>query len=344
MKFSNSFLDQKRHQTDPIAEQFVRQAISVDQHAFWKFISDLEGNTIPSAFLSLVEKYFPGYDQLPKDFDTQIVSESEFFFERYAQPIFILLGTYSLPYCYAAEAGVQVLFQTQRLTKRPLKRLQETGLFVFNVSEGGAFSDQGNGWLSILKVRLMHAAVRVKIDQHTDWNVEKWGKPINQEDMAGTLISFSLIVLMGLRKLGYTITEREAEVYFQRWQMIGAKLGLQKEMLPSTRAQAFRLAKCIEKRHMRPSQAGQALNQVLIKESEKSAQGQLPKGYISALMRYLLGEKVAHCVGLNESSWADPVVQLLFIRQKYFAAPPTTSPEKLHAEYLEVKTQLLQVA
>ncbi|MEM6299475.1 MAG: oxygenase MpaB family protein, partial [Bacteroidota bacterium] len=207
-----------------------------------------------------------------------------------------------------------------------------------------AFSERGNGWLSILKVRLMHAAVRVKIGQHTNWDTKKWGEPINQEDMTGTLISFSLIVLMGLRKLGYTVTEREAEVYFQRWQMIGAKLGLQQEMLPKTRAQAFRLAKCIEKRHMRPSEAGKSLNQVLIKESERSAQGQLPKGYISALMRYLLGEKVAHCVGLNESSWADPVVQLLFMRQKYFAAPPTTSPEKLHAEYLEVKTQLLQVA
>ncbi|MEM6299051.1 MAG: oxygenase MpaB family protein, partial [Bacteroidota bacterium] len=193
-KYSNSFLDQKRHQTDPTAEQFARKAISIDQRLFWQFISDLEGNTVPTTFVPLIEEYFPTYDQLPEDFDTDILSESEFFFERYAQPIFILLGTYSLPYCYAAEAGVQVLFQTQRLTQRPLKRLQETGLFVFNVSEGGAFSERGNGWLSILKVRLMHAAVRVKIGKHTQWNAEKWGQPINQEDMTGTLISFSLIV------------------------------------------------------------------------------------------------------------------------------------------------------
>ena len=38
------------------------------------------------------------------------------------------------------------------------------------------------------------------------WDAERWGAPINQHDMAGTQLLFSLAVLEGLRTLGFRIT------------------------------------------------------------------------------------------------------------------------------------------
>lgn len=345
MPLSDAFLDQQRQQTDPRAETFVREALAQDAELFWRFISHLEETCLPEAMAPLIERHFPDYDTPPEDLSPQLTKLSSRFFEAHAEAIFLLLGTYSLPYCYAAEAGVQVLYQTHYLRDRTLKRLQETGQFIFNVAESGAFEEGGKGWLSILKVRLMHAAVRVKIGQHMKWDASKWGQPINQEDMVGTLFSFSLTVLLGLRKLGYPIEEAEAEAYFWRWNIIGKRLGVQAEMLPDDQAQAFALMKRIERRHMRPSEAGRALTKILIRETEKSADGQLPPGFVSAMMRYLLGEKIARCVGLENSvSWADPIIQLNFLRQKYFTSEKNLSPESLKRQYAEVKQRLLEVA
>lgn len=342
MPFSDALLDQKRLETDPTAEMLVQEALAENQRAFWQFITDLEGTRVPSWLEPLIEKHLPDYNRpVSPDFEEHF-SRSARFFEAHAEAVFLLLGAYSLPYCYAAEAGVQVLFQTQQLSKRPLKRLQETGHFVFNVLESGAFGAGGKGWLSILKVRLMHASVRVKIRQYSPWDTGRWGEPINQEDMIGTLFSFSLIVLLGLRKLGYTVSETEAEAYFQHWNQIGIRLGVQPDLLPKKQTQAFALMKRIERRHMRPSEAGRQLTQILVRETEKSAQGQLPPGFVPAMMRYLLGEKIAGFMGLTENArWADPVIQLSLLRQKHFTPLTKPSPEEISSTYRQTKKRLM---
>ncbi|MGF1532239.1 MAG: oxygenase MpaB family protein [Bernardetiaceae bacterium] len=343
MRYTNEFLDTQRQATDPQAEALVRAALAQDPKGFWRFLTDWESESIPEAFTDLVTEHCPGYAAPPAGMSAEEITRSELFFEQYSEAIFLLLGAYSLPYCYAAEAGVQVLYQTQRLSKEPLKRLQETGLFVFNILETNSFSN-GKAWLSILRVRLMHAAVRVKVWESGRWDTARWGQPINQEDLAGTLFAFSLIVILGLRKLGYRISAKEAMVYFRRWHLIGERLGVAPEMRPDAPTAAFALAKRIEKRHLRPSQAGKSLNDALIHETEKSTEGQLPRGFVPALMRYLLGQPIARCLGLPESGWADPLIQLNLLRQRHLVLPTRPTPTEVHTTYRATKARLLAIA
>ena len=100
-----------------------------------------------------------------------------------------MLACLALPYCYAGADGAKVLAKSQRIQNDTLKRLEETGEFIFTVMQEKNWHN-GKAFRKILKVRLMHAAIRFFSEFHGTWNTA-WGKPVNQEDMAGTNGAFS---------------------------------------------------------------------------------------------------------------------------------------------------------
>lgn len=53
----------------------------------------------------------------------------------------------------------------------------------------------------------------------------KCGQPVNQEDMAGTLSSFSASVLHGLEWLGIKGSDEECQGYQHLWKYVGYYLG-----------------------------------------------------------------------------------------------------------------------
>ena len=53
----------------------------------------------------------------------------------------------------------------------------------------------------------------------------QYGYPINQEDLAGTLSTFSSVVLSGLELLGVMATDSEKYGYQQLWKFVGYYLG-----------------------------------------------------------------------------------------------------------------------
>ena len=111
----------------------------------------------------------------------------------------MVLVFYSLPSAYAAQSGVRVLHSRNGATGYFIKdlnrRLVETTQFVVDVLTPGSqiaptcsAHDHGLAVRSALRVRLLHAAVRSLIEAHNrPWEAKELGRPINQEDMAGTL-------------------------------------------------------------------------------------------------------------------------------------------------------------
>ena len=66
----------------------------------------------------------------------------------------------------------------------------------------------------------MHAAVRHLAPTSPAWRPDS-GLPVNQEDLAGTLMAFSWIALDGLDKLGYRLTDDERAAYLHSWLVVG---------------------------------------------------------------------------------------------------------------------------
>lgn len=126
--------------------------------------------------------------------------------------------------------------------KRTLERLLDTGGFLASCFAPPSISEAppaaslrpgGEGWTAALRVRVLHAKIRRSLMQispnnrKNKWNVEKNGVPINQEDMAATLLAFSVNVMLGVEFVaGRPLEEKDQQDYLALWRYLGWLLGV----------------------------------------------------------------------------------------------------------------------
>lgn len=128
----------------------------------------------------------------------------------------------------------------------------------------------GKGVQSILKIRLIHASVRHLMvhkesllaehdhDSEVDsknfllayvldsvrddctwygkstpdtWDLSKDGIPINKEALAETLLTFSFVIISGLKKIGVRLTPEQQNAYLHSWNIAGYVLGVDEAFL-----------------------------------------------------------------------------------------------------------------
>jgi hypothetical protein len=172
-------------------------------------------------------------------------------------------------------------------------------MLVDVMRHGGLTTQQGRGRRTIQKVRLMHAAIRKLAPTAPSWNPQ-YGLPVNQEDLAGTLMAFSWIALDGLDKLGYKLTNDERNAYLHSWLVVGHLLGVQDEILPADVNAAADLSHAIAAHQFGPSADGQELTAALVQMLADILPGNLLKHVPPLLMRYFLGPQWAEWLGINQ--------------------------------------------
>lgn len=300
IQYPTHLLDQFRLTGDVLADKTVANLFKIGfQPMRDNSFNGLQYNhqAIPADLPKSLKEYF---NQIKSEQpDPKIIAKGSAFFQEYTTEIMLCLGLLSLPYCYAAADGAKVLSFSKRIMENPEQRLMETAEFVFDVCEPNAFKEEGKGFISIAKVRLMHAAIRYHLKNSEQWDMA-WGLPVNQEDMAATNLSFSLITIRGLRKLGFSINPQKAEEFIQYWNEIGSLLGLVPELLPKDNQSAFLLEKKITDRNFRSSPEGKALAKSL---QDYVNRQELPlKFSADALMEFLLGVEISEIIGVKSKN------------------------------------------
>jgi hypothetical protein len=83
-------------------------------------------------------------------------------------------------------------------------------------------------------VRALHAKVRRRLLRKANkWDAAEYGVPINQEDMAVTLLAFSYVALVGAEMiLGAPLPASDRAAYLHLWRYIGHLLGVADEHNP----------------------------------------------------------------------------------------------------------------
>ena len=300
--YTKPFLDDCRGTADHNADLFIKQQFetSGDKANLKYNLDQLSKNAEVSAFSNNYQEssWLTNFSALPEWADRKKMKSGSDFFVLYAEPIMNLLGLLSLPYCYAAADGARVLSLSGQIKKNPENRFSETASFVWDVMAPDAFDQNGKGFSGILKVRLIHASIRFYILQSKSWNLE-WGVPINQEDMAGTNLSFSLMAIRGLRKMGLAISYKQQDSFIHLWNVIGHFLGLKSELLPQNGIEANSLEKNIRKRQFKYSEHGSELTEQLLFFMTSNSGGKISKNDLLGLMRYLIGEEVSEFINIK---------------------------------------------
>lgn len=267
-RWSNDFLDSMRKQGDPAADGVIRDLFARgDVDAVNALLDTLVKNDgLPPALLpKVVLDYLAETAKIPLAHPEQITRAQDLFALN-GPEMLVALGFYSLPASYAAKKGVQVIYRTAFLKDRPVRRVFETTQMVIDVLTPGGLGPSGRGRITAEKVRLMHAAVRhlTVNDSKLPWDSAALGVPVNQEDLGGTLMTFSYLVLDGLSRLGIEVPSEDQESYVATWASLGRLLGMREEMLPANLDEARQLTKIIYTRQIAPSPEATQLTQALL--------------------------------------------------------------------------------
>jgi hypothetical protein len=216
----------------------------------------------------------------------------------------------SLPQAYAAARGAHVIIQTQGMTRHVKQRIFETAQFLFDAMDVGALEPTGRGVRTIQKMRLMHAAVRHLLLTRAApaWDVGRYGQPINQEDLAGTLMTFSVVTLDALQKLKVPVSPAEADAWLHTWKVVGVLLGVREELLPVDVADGEQLMEAIRDRQWESSGDGVALGSALVGLMQSYFPGALFDGLPVALIRTLSGDHCADLLRLPPADWSSQLI------------------------------------
>lgn len=290
--FTEKMLDDFRLQGDPLADEVIETFASQYGSSIQELVEKLENmirmpnddkviTAIKEYFpesetiRNALEKYFIQATLLPKWLDTEKLKLGGHVFQDHLFSGIMILGCASLPITYVCQPDTKVLGFTRRLIDDAPRRLVETAQMVTDVMGEGGLTVQGNrlagkGIQSILKIRLIHAAVRHlmlnkellladhkhenNIDPNNfllayvldsaqeqsiwygtkkpdDWDLKKDGVPINKEALAIILLTFSFTILRGLKKIGVKINKKQRDAYLHSWNVVGYTLGVDEKFL-----------------------------------------------------------------------------------------------------------------
>lgn len=310
---TDPFLDRMRGEGDPLADEVVRRIFERhDTQEVERVMASLVKNDgVPQDDLPVeLSDYLDAVDRIPLP-PSEAVQRAEQTFAELGPEILMVLGFYSLPASYAAKKGVDVLARTARLVRGPLRRVFETTQMVVDVMQPGGLAPNGRGLMTAKKVRLMHAAVRhlLREDQITVWDPNN-GVPINQEDLAGTLMTFSFLIVEGLEMLKAPMSDEEKEAWIRCWAGLGPILGVKDELIPENVEQARALTRKIQARQIAPSPEGRELTAALLGMYRTLIPGDAFDGLAATMMRHFLPSDVADGLAIPKADFTRWIFEL----------------------------------
>ncbi|WP_043393934.1 oxygenase MpaB family protein [Archangium violaceum] len=356
--WTDEFLDKKRAECDPEADEAVRSLTEREVTLANELMKQLILNEqpVPESLPPSLRRFLDDTDTLPSWAQKSLILEGQRFFNRCAPQMLLALFCASLPSCYAASKGVQVLHRTgkmgrdrvtrarRRLSGSPrssgsggllstlardlllpwmerfkgsrrsdsggglptnlFRRILETAQMVVDVTapdqgpgNPAGLEPGGRGIRTAQKVRLMHAVVRRLIAQEGRWS-PALGQPINQEDMAATMLAFSVVTLRALPKLGCDTSPRERQAYYHSWRVVGHIMGIQDELLPERYEDGEQLYDKIAQRHFHWSPEGAEMTGALLALLDHVTPGNLFDDLGEVLIHHLLGDSTATAAGV----------------------------------------------
>jgi hypothetical protein len=146
----------------------------------------------------------------------------------------------------------------------------------------------GKGYVTAKKVRFLHASMRYMLlnpgvfqappqpaegpkpmvqalaERREGWDMKALGYPVNQEDLAYTLLTFGLVIPRGLERWGVAVSDEQKEAFLHLWKVVGYVMGIEEVLLTDRWDEAEDLFDRIRARQAGGSPEGMRLTDALI--------------------------------------------------------------------------------
>ena len=330
-KWTNEFLDKMRMTGDPPADRVAEilwknrdrdvmndlRFISKNHHISLE--ENLNGLDLEAPLtneeIEIIAGYFALSDELIKSIteeDKRYIKINSEIFKKYGFNICSLLFFKSLPTGYMCPKPGHVLHTTKLLEEFAARRVLETAQYVFAVNTENWYEPHNPGIESILKVRLMHAGMRVAMLHDTrpghEWDMDL-GIPINQSDLTLTNLLFSLAAIEGLDQMAIHLFDEEREAIFRTWQLIGRAMGITEEMCTDNYRDVWNQYRTILKRQVSTENAaGPPLTNALLLAMNEISHLNLKLESLEDITMYFLNDNRApKSLGLHNPTLFDKI-------------------------------------
>lgn len=189
---------------------------------------------------------FADVDRPPAWVDWKRVERGAAVMRRYA-PFTWLFSRVAFAQTFVnANAGTP-LYMTGSLNEKTVaRRLKETARWRLELHQPSALRRDGAAFKTVVRVRVLHALIRLHLIQSGEWDTATLGMPIPQMDMAGANIGMFLTHSLLPRLFGARISSQEFEDVLHLWRYQGHLIGLVEELNPPTSKEWKKVARLLE--------------------------------------------------------------------------------------------------
>lgn len=195
-------------------------------------------------------------------------------------------------------------FGVQVTKRRLLETLQH---FMDVVEDIDAIKPGGKGFVSSVRVRLLHAAVRRRLMQLEQerpgyFNMAELGVPINDLHSIGTVSVYSTaIIYMALPRQGIYLTRQQITDYLALWRWVGFVLGAPVDWM-ATPESAKAMMESVMTSEIDPSANSRILANNILSAEARSPPLHAPREYLAAQAYLMNGDDLAGALGIEKPS------------------------------------------
>jgi hypothetical protein len=179
-----------------------------------------------------LREFFTGVETVPEWVDWELIRRGQRAFRAGGADGMYVARDVSLLGGYQFSGFNKTLIRTGALEKGSNKRFAETMQWAMDVISEGGLAPLGVGYRSTMRVRLIHAFVRRHVGAMPDWQGDQWGVPVNQTDMAATLVGALIAPPTGALGMGLMLSPKEYDAIAHLTRYVGWLIGVRDEWLP----------------------------------------------------------------------------------------------------------------
>ena len=132
-------------------------------------------------------------------------------------------------------------FITGRIRDQGVRRLQQNNRHMVEIFMPGGLERYGDGWKLSVRIRIVHAHVRLLLKSSEDWDAGAWGAPLSAAHVGYAITAFSARLLKHMRSLGAGFSDEEAASFMATWRYSGHLMGIPESILFHGETDALRL-------------------------------------------------------------------------------------------------------
>lgn len=188
-----------------------------------------------------LREFFIGVERIPDWVDPEKLRKGQRALARGGADGMSIARDVSLLGGYQFSGFNKTLLRTGALEKGSNKRFAETMQWAMDVISDGGLAPLGVGYRSTLHVRLIHAFVRRHVSAMPDWRADQWGLPVNQTDMAATLVGALVAPPVASLAMGILPAPGELDAIAHLTRYVGWLIGVEDEWLPHSFRDSIRV-------------------------------------------------------------------------------------------------------